>query len=121
MFDWIKEPTLLAALIATLGIIVVLVRFLFYIYKKTEETKQQVNKTMLDLANGQTELVAKHSKQLLEVVEKVNNTIKSMDSTIQSSNDINKSVKEATDQNIQATRELKDFLTNTVVRVLQQP
>jgi predicted PurR-regulated permease PerM len=121
MFDWIKEPTLLAALLASLTILVALVRFLFYIYKKTEETKQSVNKAMLDLANEQTDLVIQHSKQLLEVVEKVNITIKSMDATIQSSIAMNKSVKESTDQNIQATRELKDFLTNTVVRVLQQP
>jgi uncharacterized protein YoxC len=121
MFDWLKEPTLLVVLAGSFAIIVALVRFLFYLYKKTEETKNSVNETMLKLANGQTELVLNHNKQLLELTEKVNNTIKSMDLTIQSSNDINKSVKEATDQNVQATRELKDFLTNTVVRVLQQP
>ena len=120
MFDWIKDPTLLAALLAALTVIIALVKFLFYIYKKTEETKVNVSDTMLKLAHGQTELVLNHNKQLIELIEKVNTTIKNMDSTLQSSIEINKSVKESTDQNVEATRQLKDFLTGTVVSVLKQ-
>jgi uncharacterized membrane-anchored protein YhcB (DUF1043 family) len=120
-FSWIKEPSLLVALIVSLIIIVSLIRFLFYMWKKFEENKKEVNSTILALSNKQTDALQDHNKQLVEVIDKVNSSIQQMTLATQSSSEINKSVKASTEENTQATRELKDFLTNVVVSVLREP
>ena len=118
-FDWIKEPTVLAALIACLIIIALLIRFLFSMWKKFEENRISVNATILDLSNRQTSAAEEHTKQMGIIVDKVNASIQQMTLATQSAIEINKSVKESTDENTKATRELKDFLTDTVIKVLQ--
>jgi flagellar biogenesis protein FliO len=118
-FDWIKDATPLTALIVSLIIIAALVRFLIYMWKKFEENKKEVNSTILALSNKQTEALQAHNQQLVDVIDKVNLSIQQMTLATQSSSEINKSVKESTEANTQAMRELKDFLTGTVVRVLQ--
>jgi hypothetical protein len=118
-FDWIKEPTVLAALIACLIIIALLIRFLFSMWKKFEENRISVNATILDLSNRQTSAAEEHTKQMGIIVDKVNASIQQMTLATQSAIEINKGVKESTDENTKATRELKDFLTDTVIKVLQ--
>ena len=118
-FSWIKEPTILAALICCLIIIVLLIRFLMTMWKKFEENRISVNTTILDLSNKQTSAAEKHTEQMVNVIDKVNTSIQQMTLATQSAIEINKGVKESTEQNTAATRELKDILTETVVKVLQ--
>jgi flagellar biogenesis protein FliO len=118
-FDWIKEPSVLVALIISLLIIISLIRFLFYMYKKFEQNKKEVNDTILKLSNDQVCMSRDHNKQLIDVIDKVNISMQQITLATQSSIELNKSIKESTDQNTQATRALKDFLTDTVIRVLQ--
>jgi uncharacterized membrane-anchored protein YhcB (DUF1043 family) len=118
-FSWIKEPTIIAALIVALIIIVLLIRFLFSMWKKFEENRISVNSTILDLSNRQTAAAEEHTKQMANVIDKVNTSIQQMTLATSSATEINKGVKESTDENTKATRELKDFLTDTVIKVLQ--
>lgn len=118
-FSWIKEPTLLAALVACLIIIGVLVKFLYSMWKKFEDNKKEVSDTILKLTSGQTDVMLNHNKQLVDVIDRVNYSLQQMTLTSQSAIELNKSVKESTDQNAQATREMKDFLTNILVKALQ--
>jgi len=118
-FSWIKEPTLLAALVACLIIIGVLVKFLFNMWKKFEDNKKEVSDTILKLTSGQTDIMLGHNKQLVDVIDRVNYSLQQITLTSQSAIELNKSVKESTDQSAQATREMKDFLTNILVKALQ--
>jgi hypothetical protein len=118
-FSWIKEPTILAALIVALIIIVLLIRFLFSMWKKFEENRISVNSTILDLSNRQTAAAEEHTKQMSNVIDKVNTSIQQMTLATSSATEMNRGVKESTDRNTQSTIALKDFLTEVVIKVLQ--
>ena len=118
-FSWIKEPTILAALIACLIIIALLLRFLFTMWKKFEENRVSVNATILGLSNRQTAAAEEHTKQMANVIDKVNSSMQQMTLATQSATEINKRVEISTDENTKATRALRDFLTETVIKVLQ--
>ena len=115
----LKEPSLIGALVLSLVIIALLLRFLFYMYKKFEEHKLTTHAEMLSLTKSHTYLLKAHNESILGVISETNKTLQQMNLSIAASTEATLKVEASTDRNTEASRELKDFLTQTVIRILQ--
>ena len=125
-FEWLQNPTLLGALGLALIAIGALVQMLYSMWKKTAEKLNQVDankkavvEQMLDLAKGQRDLAIGQNEKLITVIKDVSMVTQQVNLTMQTLIDTNKDVKESVTTNTQASRELKDFLTGTLVQVLR--
>ena len=99
---------------------------LYSMWKKTAEKLNQVDankkavvEQMLDLAKGQRDLAIGQNEKLITVIKDVSMVTQQVNLTMQTLIDTNKDVKESVTTNTQASRELKDFLTGTLVQVLR--
>jgi hypothetical protein len=115
----LKEPTLIGALVLSLVIIALLLRFLFYIYKKFEEHKLTTHDEIMELSKSYTDVLQEHNKNVLAIISETNKTLQQMNLSIAASTEATLKVEASTDRNTEASREMKDFLTQTLITVLR--